>query len=210
MDFINGLSRTQTDHDAIWVIVDRLTKLTHFLAIFYTFSLDRLAKLYINEIIKLYGVLVTIVLDRDLRFISRFQPRLQKALGTTLHFSTTFHLQITDQIKRTIQTLEDMHWACVLEFKGSWVLHLSLVEFAYNNSYHANIGMAPYEALYRRKCQTLLYQDEVGERKLEDVELIESTLKKVKIIREILKAAQDQQKSYADTQKGLWNSKLET
>ena len=101
----------------------------------------------------------------------------------------------------TIQTLEDMLRACVLEFKDSWVLHLSLVEFAYNNSYQANIGMAPYEALYGKKCRTLLYQDEVRERKLKDVELIEATSKKIKIIRERLKMAQDQQKSYVDTQR---------
>ena len=88
----------------------------------------------------------------------------------------------------TIQTLEDMLRACVLEFKGNWVLHLSLVKFAYNNSYQANIDMAPYKALYRRKCQTPFCQDEVGERKLEDVELIEATSEKIKIIRERLKA----------------------
>ena len=88
---------------------------------------------------------------------------------------------------------------CVLEFNDSWVLHLSLVEFAYNNSYQASIGMAPYEALNGRKCRTLHYWDEVGERKLEDVELIEATSNKVKIIRERLKAAQDRQKSYVDT-----------
>ena len=103
-------------------------------------------------------------------------------MGTTLHFSTTFHPQIDGQSERTIQTLEDMHWACVLEFKGSWVLHLSLVEFTYNNIYQTNIGMAPYEAFYGRKCQTSLFWDEVGERKLEDIELIEATLEKIKII----------------------------
>ena len=81
--------------------------------------------------------------------------------------------------------------ACVLEFQASWILHLSLVEFAYNNSYQANIGMAPYEALYGRKCRTLFCWNEVGERKLEDIELIEATSKKIKIIRDRLKAAQD-------------------
>ena len=96
-------------------------------------------------------------------------------MGTTLHFSTDFHPQIDGQSERTIQTLEDMLWACVLEFKDNWVLHLSLVKFAYNNSYQTSIGMAPYKALYGRKCRTPLCWDEVGERKLEDVELIESS-----------------------------------
>ena len=80
-------------------------------------------------------------------------------------------------------------------------MHLSLVEFAYNNSYQASIDMPPYEALYERKCRTPLFQDEVREKKLEDVELIEATLEKIKIIRERLKAAQDRQKSYMDTRR---------
>ena len=79
----------------------------------------------------------------------------------------------------------------VLEFQGSWVLHLALVEFAYNNNYHANIDMAPYETLYGRKCRTHLCWDEVSERKLENVELIETTSEKIKIIRDRLKVVQD-------------------
>ena len=120
-------------------------------------------------------------------------------MGTTLHFSTAFHPQIDGQSKRTIQTLEDMLRECILEFKDSRVEQLSLVEFAYNNNYQANIGMASYEALYGRKCRTPIYYDEVGERKLNDMELIERTSKKIQIIQERLKIAQDKQKSYADT-----------
>ena len=119
MNFVIGLPRTQACYDAIWVIMDRLTKSTHFLAIRNNFSLDKLAKLYISEIVKLHGVLISIVLDRDSRFTSRFWPKLQKALGTTLHFNVAFHPQTNGQFERTIQTLEDMLWACVLEFKDS-------------------------------------------------------------------------------------------
>ena len=97
--------------------------------------------------------------------------------------------------------MEDMLQASVLEFKDSWVMHLSLIEFAYNNSYHASIGMAPYETLYRRKCITPLCWDEVGERKLNDVELIETTSERFKIIRERLKTVQDRQKSYVYTRR---------
>ena len=86
------------------------------------------------------------------------------------------------QSNKAIQTLEDMLWACVFEFQRSWILHLSLVEFAYNNSYQASIGMAPYEALYGRKCRTPLYWNEVGKRKLEDTKLIEVISEKIKII----------------------------
>ena len=127
------------------------------MAIRSTFSLDRLTRLYIDEIVKLHGISVTIVSDRDLWFISRFWLRFQKALGTTLHFSTAFYPQTDGQSERTIQILEDMLQACVLEFKDNWVLHLSLVEFAYNNSYQASIGIALCEAFYRRKCQIPLY-----------------------------------------------------
>ena len=158
-----------------------------------------MAKLYVNEIVKLHGVPVSIVLDRDPRFTSRFWPKLQKALGTTLHFSTAFHPQTDGQSERTIQTLKDMLRACVLDFKGYWVKHLPLVEFAYNNSFQASIGMAPYEALYGRKCRTPICWDEVGERKLSSEELIKISTEKIQVVREKLKVAQDRQKSYADT-----------
>ena len=97
--------------------------------------------------------------------------------------------------------MEDMLQACVLEFKYSWVKYLSLVEFTYNNSYQASIGMALYKALYRRECRTPICWDEVDERKLDDVKLIEVTSEKIQIIRERLKTAQDRQKSYVDTQR---------
>ena len=115
-----------------------------------------------------------------------------------MHFSTAFHPQTDGQSERTIQTLKDMLRACVLEFKGSWVKYLSLVEFAYNNSYQASIGMVPFEALYGRKCRTPICWNEVGERKINNLELIEVSSEKIRIIRKRLKMAQDRQKSYAD------------
>ncbi|WRX30253.1 Reverse transcriptase domain - like 10 [Theobroma cacao] len=184
--------------DAIWVIVDRLTKSAHFLAVHSTYSIEKLAQLYIDEIVRLHGVPVSIVSDRDPRFTSQFWPKFQEALGTKLKFSTAFHPQTDGQSERTIQTLEDMLRACDIDFIGSWDRHLPLVEFAYNNSFQFSIDMAPYEALYGRKCHTPLCGDEVGERKLVSVELIELTNDKIKVIRERLKVAQDKQKSYAD------------
>ena len=201
MDFVVGLPRTRAGFDAIWVIVDRLTKSAHFLPVCTKFSLDRLAELYVNEIVRLHGVPMTIVSDRDPRFTTRFWPKLQNALGTTLHFSTAFHPQTDGQSERTIQTLEDMLRACVLDFKGYWVKYLPLVEFAYNNSFQASIGMAPYEALYGRKCRTPICWDEVGERKLSSEELIKVSTEKIQVVREKLKTAQDRQKSYADTRR---------
>ena len=154
MNFVTGLPRTQRQHDVIWAIVDRLTKSAHFLPVNVRDSLEKLAQLYVDEIVRLHGVPVSIFSDRDPRFTSRFCPSLQTALGTRLHFSTTFHPQTDGQSERTIQTLEDMLRACVMEFKGSWDTQLALMEFAYNNSYQASIEMAPSEALYGRKCRT--------------------------------------------------------
>ena len=198
MDFVTGLPRTQRQHDAIWVIVDRLTKSAHFLPINVEDSLEKLAQLYVDEIVRLHGVPISIVSDRDPRFTSRFWPSLQAALGTHLHFSTAFHPQTDGQSERTIQTLEDMLRACVIEFKGSWDTHLSMMEFAYNNSYQSSIGMTPFEALYGRKCRTPVCWDEVGERRLIGPKLVHITLDKIQIVRDRLKIARDRQKSYAD------------
>jgi len=118
---------------------------------------------------------VSIVSDRDPRFTYRFWGSLQRALGTRLNFSTAFHPQTDGQSERVIQILEDMLRACVIEFEGSWDIHLPLIEFAYNNSYQSSIGMPPYEALYGRKCRTPLCWDEVGERKMIGPEIIQQT-----------------------------------
>ena len=151
-----------------------------------------------EEIVRLHGVPISIVSNRDPRFTSRFWCSLQDAMGTRLHFSTTFHPQNDGKSERTIQTLEDMLRACVIEFKGSWDTHLSLMEFAYNNSYQSSLGMAPFEALYGRKCCTPVCWDEVGERRMIGSKLVQITLDKIQIIRERLKIARDRQKSYAD------------
>ncbi|KAL0337561.1 UNVERIFIED_CONTAM: Retrovirus-related Pol polyprotein from transposon [Sesamum calycinum] len=122
---------------------------------------------------------------------------LQRALGTKLHFSTAFHPQTDGQSERTIQTLEDMMRACVIEFRGNWDDHLPLMEFAYNNSFHSSIGMFPYEALYGRKCRSPICWDIEGLRQLEGPELVQQTVDKIQTIKKCLKAAQDRQKSYA-------------
>ena len=134
----------------MWVIVDRLTKSKHFLAVRMTITLDEFCRLYIREIVWLHGVPVSIVSDREPRFMTHFWKSFQKAMGTRLTMSTAFHPQTDGQSERTIQVLEDMLRACVLDHNGSWEEHLPLVEFAYNNSYQASIQMAPYEALYGR------------------------------------------------------------
>ena len=136
------------------MIVDRLTKSTHFIPVRIDYSMDRLAELYVDEIVRLHGVPLSIVLDRDLRFTSRLWKELQSALGTRLNFSTTFHSQTDGQSERLIQVLEAMLWGCVMEFTGSWDRYIPLIEFSYNNNYQSSIGMAPYEALSGRRCRT--------------------------------------------------------
>ncbi|KAK4403215.1 Transposon Ty3-G Gag-Pol polyprotein [Sesamum angolense] len=160
-------------------------------------SLDKLAELYVSEIVRLHGVPVSIVSDRDPRLTSHFLGSLQGALGMKLHFSTVFHPLIDGQSKRTIQTLEDMMRACIMEFKGNWDDHLPLMEFAYNNSSHSSIGMAPYEPLYERRCRCPVCWDIEGLRRLEGPEVRE-TMEKIQIVKKCLKAAQDRQKSYVD------------
>nr|GEX38636.1 reverse transcriptase domain-containing protein [Tanacetum cinerariifolium] len=113
-----------------------------------TDTMERLTRLYLKEMVSRHGVLVSINSDRDSRFTSRFWQSFQKALGTHLDTSTTYHPQSDGQSERTIQTLEDMLRACVINFDNGWDRHLPLVEFSYNNSYHTSIKAAPFEALY--------------------------------------------------------------
>ncbi|GJT75355.1 putative reverse transcriptase domain-containing protein [Tanacetum coccineum] len=128
MDFVMKLPRTSSRHDAIWVIVDRLTKSAHFLPIREDYKMERLARLYLSEIIARHGMPILIISDRDSRFTSRFWQSVQEALGTRLDMSTTYHPQTNSQSERTIQTLEDMLRACVMDFDGSWDIHLLLAE----------------------------------------------------------------------------------
>ncbi|GJU66670.1 putative reverse transcriptase domain-containing protein [Tanacetum coccineum] len=158
MDFITKLPRTRSGHDAIWVIVDRLTKLAHFLAIREDYSTEKLARLYTDEIVTRHGVPVPIISDHDAR-------------------------------------------ACVIEFSGSWDVHLPLAEFSYNNSCHTSIRCAPFEALYGRKCRSPVLWAKNREGSLIGPELVHETNDKIVVIKEKLKAARDHQKSYADNRR---------
>ncbi|GJY32947.1 putative reverse transcriptase domain-containing protein [Tanacetum coccineum] len=121
-----------------------------------------------------------------------------KALGTDISMSTAYHPETDGQSERTIQTLEDMLRACVIDFGKGWVKHLPLAEFSYNNSYHASIKAAPYEALYGRKCQSPVCWAEVREAQLTGPELIQETTEKIILIKQRMQAAQDRQKSYTN------------
>ncbi|GJW63485.1 putative reverse transcriptase domain-containing protein [Tanacetum coccineum] len=198
MDFVIKLPRTSSGHDSIWVIVDRLTKSGHFLPIREDYKMDRLARLYLNEIGARHGVPISIISDRDGRFTSRFWQSMQEALGTQLDMSTAYHPQTDGQSEHTIQTLEDMLRACVLDFGGSWDVHIPLLECSYNNSYHSSIRCALFEALYGRKCRSPILWAEVGKGQLMGPEIMQETTKKISQIKDRLKTARDRQKSYTD------------
>ncbi|GKB68351.1 putative reverse transcriptase domain-containing protein [Tanacetum coccineum] len=140
-----------------------------------TDSMEKLARMYLKEVVTTHGIPVSIICDRDPRFASNLWRSLQKALGSNLDMSTAYHPQTDGQRERTIQNLEDMLRACVINFRNSWVRHLPLVEFSYNNSYHASIKAAPFEALY-----------------------VQETIEKVIQIKQRMQAARDRQKSYAN------------
>nr|GFB55194.1 putative reverse transcriptase domain-containing protein [Tanacetum cinerariifolium] len=131
MDFITKLPKSSQGYDIIWVIVDRLTKSAIFTRIRETDPMDKLARIYLKEVVTRHGIPVSIISDRDPRFASNFWRSLQNAL--------------------------DMLRACAIDFGKGWVNHLPLVEFLYNNGYHASIKAAPFEALYGRKCRSPVY-----------------------------------------------------
>nr|GEY23834.1 putative reverse transcriptase domain-containing protein [Tanacetum cinerariifolium] len=170
MDFVTKLPKSPQGYDTIWVIIDRLTKSAIFAPMRETDPLEKLAKLYLKEV----------------------------ALGTSLDMSTAYHPETDEQSEMTIQTLKDMLRTYVIDFGKGWVNHLPLVEFSYNNSYHASIKVAPFEALYDRKCRSLVCWNKVGEFHLTGPEIVQETTEKIVQIKQKIQAASDCQKSYAD------------
>ncbi|GJY37306.1 putative reverse transcriptase domain-containing protein [Tanacetum coccineum] len=197
-NFVTKLPRTSSKHDEIWVIIDRLTKFARFLPIREDYKMDRLARLYLSEIIAKHGVPISIISDHDSRFTSRFWQSMQEALGTRLDMSMAYHPQTDGQSEHTIQTLEDMLRAYIMEFRGSWDVHLPLFEFSYNYSYHSSVRCVSFEALYERKCHSPILWAEVGEGQLIGPKIVQKTTEKILQIKDRLKAARDRQKSYAD------------
>ncbi|GJW38876.1 putative reverse transcriptase domain-containing protein [Tanacetum coccineum] len=210
MDLVTKFPRSSSGYDAIWVIVDRLTKSTHFLPIREDYKTEKLVRIYINKIIARHGVPVSIISDSDGRFTSHLWQALQEALGTKLHMSTAYHPETDGQSERTIQTLEDKLRACVMDFGSSWDTHLPLVKFSYNNSYHTSVKCVPFEALYGRKCRSPVIWTEVGQSQLTGLEIVQETREKIIQIKESLKTTRSRQKNYADKRRSLLNSKLET
>jgi hypothetical protein len=164
MDFIVRLPRTPKGYDSIWVIVDRLTKVAHFIPVKTTYKGSHLAELYMYRIVCLHGVPKKIVSDRGSQFTLRFWKSLHENMDTKLNFSSAYHPQTDGQTERTNQVLEDMLRAFALSHGGSWNKSLPYAEFSYNNNCQAIVRMSPFEALYGRKCRTPIYWDQTGER----------------------------------------------
>ncbi|GJQ89854.1 putative reverse transcriptase domain-containing protein [Tanacetum coccineum] len=182
MDFVTKLIRTTTGQDAIWVIVDRLTKFAYFLPMREDDSLEKLARQYLKEIVSRHEVPVSIISNRNGRFTSHFLWSLHKTLGTQLDMSTAYHLQTDGQSESTIQTLEDI--------------------------YHTNIKAAPFKALYGCKCQSPIYWAEVGDNHLTGPKIIHETTEKIVQIKSRIQAARDRQKSYPDVRRKPLNCAL--
>ena len=150
MDFITGLLRTSRQHDSIMVVVDRLTKVAHFIPVKSTHSTNEVVQVFIKDIMRLHGILRNIVSDRDAKFISRFWKELFAGLGIELAFSTTYHPHKDGHTERVNKILEDM----LMHQYRRWEDYLPLVEFAYNNGYQESLKMSQIEALYGHNCNT--------------------------------------------------------
>ncbi|GJV91885.1 putative reverse transcriptase domain-containing protein [Tanacetum coccineum] len=198
MDFVTKLPKSSQGYDTIWVIVDRLTKSAIFVPMRETDPMEKLARMYLKEVVTRHGIPVSIICDRDPRFASNFWRSLQKALGTNLDMSIAYHPQTDGQSERTIQTLEDMLRACAIDFRKGWVNHLPLVEFSNNNNYHASIKATPFEALYGQKCCSPMCWAEVGQVQLTGPKIVKETTEKIIQIRQRMQVARDRKKSYAN------------
>jgi hypothetical protein len=198
MDFIVGLPNTSLRHDSIWVVIDQLTKTAHFLPVHTTYNAKKYAEIYLDQIVHLHGLPKMIISDRGAQFIARFWEQLQFSLRTKLIRSSTYHPQTNVQTERVNQIFEDMLRACIIHYGTNWDKCLALDEFSYNNSYQSSLQMAPFEALYGRRCRTPLSWSETGERQIFGPDLVTEAEDKVKVIQANLKAAQSRQKNYAD------------
>jgi hypothetical protein len=187
MYFIVGLPLTARKFDSIWVIVDRLTKFTHFIPIHTKYWVEKYAEIYIARVLCLHGLLKTIIFDQGSQFVTRFWEQLHVSLGAHLIHSLTYHPQTDGQIERVKEILEDILRACVMEHQDSWDKNLPWAELSYNNSYQGSLKMAPFEILYGCRCHTPLNWIEPGEKVIFRPNLIEEAKATVNRIQENLR-----------------------
>jgi hypothetical protein len=180
MDFITGgFPRTSKKHDAIMVVVDKLTKSSHFIPLKTTRKSNNVADIYMREVARLHGIPKKILSDRDPKFTSKFWKVIFKGLGTNLNFNTTCHPESDGKRERVNQVIEDMLRIYVMDKPSKWEYYLHLVEFSYNNGYQASLKMSPFEALYGRKCNTPVSWDNPADRAVVGPELLKEMEEKM-------------------------------
>jgi hypothetical protein len=198
MDFIVGLPMMARKFDSIWVIMDRLSKSTHFIPIRTCYDALKYVEIYIAHVLCLHGVPKMIISDQGSQLIFRFWEQLHASLITHLIHSSACHPQMDGQTERVNQILEDMLSAYVMEYQGSWDKNLPWAEFSYNNSYQESLKMAPFEVLYGRRCRTPLNWIEPGEKVIFGSDIIEEAETIVCRVQDNLKAAKSCQETYAN------------
>jgi hypothetical protein len=198
MDFITGLPRIAKMHDSIMVVVDKLTKVAHFIPLKTTHQAVDVADIFIREVARLHRIPKMIMSKRDPKFTSNFWKGLFKGFRTNLNFSTDYHPESDGQTERVNRVIEDILRMYVMDKPSIWEDYLHLVEFAYNNGYHASLKMSPFEALYGRKCNTPVSWDNLADRTVVGLELLKEMEDQMTKNKQNLKVAQDRQKSYVD------------
>lgn len=182
IDFIIGLPMSVRRHDAIMVVVDRLSKVAHFIPVKSSYNAASVAKVYMEHIVRVHGIPKKIISDRDPVFTSSLWRAMQRELGTQLNFSSAYHPETDGQTERVNQILEDMLRMYIMDRQNKWEEYLHLVEFAYNNGYHSSIGMAPFQALYGRPCRMPLSLDNLEDRTILGPDLLLDLEQQVKRI----------------------------
>ncbi|GJR14519.1 putative reverse transcriptase domain-containing protein [Tanacetum coccineum] len=197
MDFVTKLPKSSQGYDTIWVIVDRLTKSAIFIPMRETDPLEKLARMYLKEVVTRHGIPVSIICDRDPRFASNFWRSLQKA-WVQFRYEYAYHPQTEASGENHSNSRSYASCLCDRLWEMGGVKHLQWSSFQYNNSYHASIKAAPFEALYGRKCRSPVCWAEVGEVQLTGPEIVQETTEKIIQVKQRMQAARDRQKSYAD------------
>jgi hypothetical protein len=189
--FITKLPSKTRQHDSIMVVVEKLTKVVHFVPVNTTHTTTNIAEIYMREISRLHGIPRTIVSDKDKKFTSIFWRGLFKGFGTNINFSIGYHPQSYGEKERVNRIIEDMLRIYVVDKPSKWEDYLHLVEFAYNNGYRASLRMSPFEALYGWKCNTPLSWDNQEYRVVLGPELLKDMEDQMVKIKLNLKAAHD-------------------
>jgi hypothetical protein len=189
MDFITKLPRTNKQHDSIMVVVDNLTKTTHFIPVNLTHKAVKIVDVYMREISRLHGMPKTIVSNKDPKFTSKFWKGLFNGFGTNLNFSITYHPESDGKIERVNQVIQGMLRMHVMDKPSKWEDYLHLVDFSYNNGYQASLKMSPFEALYGKKFNTTISWDNPADRVVFGPDLLWEMEEKMIKIKKNLKVA---------------------